>query len=108
MSSHTKRTEFYLFGHQISHSASPAFHNEIFSALDLSQHRYQLHDTKHPQNEPNSRMLEVDAGWHGVQGVESMIQQGDDFSFAASNKAAHGCSQVLPLLSKASAKGLET
>ncbi|SCZ96396.1 BZ3500_MvSof-1268-A1-R1_Chr8-2g10166 [Microbotryum saponariae] len=59
MSSPSQRTEFYLFGHQISHSASPAFHNEIFSALGLSQHRYQLHDTKHPQNDPNSRMIEL-------------------------------------------------
>lgn len=43
------RTQFYLFGYPISHSASPAFHNCLFAASGLPNH-YQLHDTVHPEN----------------------------------------------------------
>lgn len=46
----TSRNKFYLFGYPIAHSASPAFHNEIFKQLGLTQHHYQNHETVHPEN----------------------------------------------------------
>lgn len=57
----SRRTQFYLFGYPISHSASPAFHNCLFAASGLPNH-YQLHDTVHPENidtDVRSEMLEI-------------------------------------------------
>lgn len=57
----SRRTQHYLFGYPISHSASPAFHNCLFAASGLPNH-YQLHDTVHPENvgtNVHSDMLEI-------------------------------------------------
>lgn len=43
------RKDFFLFGYPIAHSASPAFHNNIFSNLGLEGHVYANHDTEHPE-----------------------------------------------------------
>lgn len=43
------RGEFFLFGHPISHSASPAFHNNLFDSLGLKNHLYANHETEHPE-----------------------------------------------------------
>ncbi|KAM0751402.1 hypothetical protein T439DRAFT_325538 [Meredithblackwellia eburnea MCA 4105] len=43
----SQRDKIWLFGYPITHSASPAFQNSIYEAVDLP-HRYRLHDTEHP------------------------------------------------------------
>ncbi|KAI5474882.1 hypothetical protein MNV49_002304 [Pseudohyphozyma bogoriensis] len=53
----TDRTDFYLFGYPISHSASPALHNTIFQTQGLAHH-YSLHDTK-SIDDPDSRIREI-------------------------------------------------
>ncbi|KAI5474881.1 hypothetical protein MNV49_002303 [Pseudohyphozyma bogoriensis] len=57
MSIKTRRTQTYLFGYPITHSASPALHNTVFEALGLP-HRYSLHDTK-TIDDPASRIKEL-------------------------------------------------
>ncbi|KWU42746.1 hypothetical protein RHOSPDRAFT_35694 [Rhodotorula sp. JG-1b] len=41
----SSRRAFWLFGTPISHSLSPLAHNTVFEALDLPNHRFELHET---------------------------------------------------------------
>ncbi|KAH7250915.1 type I 3-dehydroquinase-domain-containing protein [Fusarium tricinctum] len=41
----TAEKQFFIFGHNIAHSLSPALHNAGFKALNL-QHHYQIHESE--------------------------------------------------------------
>ncbi|KAL8290461.1 hypothetical protein RQP46_002719 [Phenoliferia psychrophenolica] len=51
------RKDLWLFGYPIAHSASPAFHNTVFTELNLP-HRYKLHDTPSVDS-PTSNFLSL-------------------------------------------------
>ncbi|KAF5649992.1 shikimate-5-dehydrogenase [Fusarium sp. NRRL 52700] len=57
--------QFYIFGHNISHSLSPTLHNAGFKALDLPFH-YQIHESENVDESVESIIQRPDFGGASV------------------------------------------
>ncbi|VTT73624.1 unnamed protein product [Fusarium fujikuroi] len=59
------RKQFYIFGHNISHSLSPTLHNAGFKALNLPHH-YQIHESENVDESVESIIQRPDFGGASV------------------------------------------
>ncbi|KAF5646344.1 shikimate-5-dehydrogenase [Fusarium sp. NRRL 25303] len=57
--------QFYIFGHNISHSLSPTLHNAGFKALNLPHH-YQIHESENVDESVESIIQRTDFGGASV------------------------------------------
>ncbi|KAF5568751.1 shikimate-5-dehydrogenase [Fusarium napiforme] len=57
--------QFYIFGHNISHSLSPTLHNAGFKALDLPHH-YQIHESENVDESVEAIIQRPDFGGASV------------------------------------------
>ncbi|KAF5660293.1 shikimate-5-dehydrogenase [Fusarium denticulatum] len=59
------KKQFYIFGHNISHSLSPTLHNAGFKALNLPHH-YQIHESENVDESVESIIQQPDFGGASV------------------------------------------